>query len=70
MTTKEVLETVKTMPVSEWLKIQAGIAELLAARLSTEEVAEIRSALAEAEAEFARGEAISSDELRRQFGLR
>ncbi len=58
------------MPVSEWLKIQTGIAELLASRLSAEETAEIRAALAESEAEFTRGEAISSDEMRRHFGLR
>jgi hypothetical protein len=57
------------MPVSEWLKIQAGIAELLAARLSAEETAEIRDALNEAEAEFARGEGVSGDEMRRHFGL-
>ena len=69
MTTEEVLEGVKAMPVSEWLKIQAGIAELLAARLSAEETAEIRDALNEAETEFARGEAVSGDEMRRHFGL-
>ena len=69
MTTQEVLEGVKAMPVSEWLKIQAGIAELLAARLSAEETAEIRDALNEAEAEFARGEGVSGDEMRRHFGL-
>lgn len=69
MTTQEVLEGVKAMPVSEWLKIQAGIAELLAARLSAEETAEIRSALNEAETELARGEGVSRDEMRRHFGL-
>jgi hypothetical protein len=69
MTTQEVLEGVKAMPVSEWLKIQAGIAELLAARLSEEETAEIRDALNEAEREFARGEGVNGDEMRRHFGL-
>lgn len=69
MTTQEVLEGVKAMPVSEWLKIQAEIAELLAARLSAEETAEIRDALNEAETEFARGEGVSGDEMRRHFAL-
>lgn len=69
MTTQEVLEGVKAMPVSEWLKIQTGIAELLAARLSAEEAAEIRDALNEAGTEFARGEGVSRDEMRRHFGL-
>ena len=45
------------------------IAEMLSARFSTGETAEIRAALAEAEAELARGEGLSSDEMRRHFGL-
>ncbi|MDR3406594.1 MAG: hypothetical protein P4L99_29180 [Chthoniobacter sp.] len=69
MTTKEVLETVATMPAEEWMKIQSGIAEMLATRFSTEEKSEICEALAEAEAEFARGEGISGQEMRRRFGL-
>jgi hypothetical protein len=69
MTAKEVLENVATMPSEEWLKIQSGIAEMLAARFSTEETSEIGKALAEAEGEFARGEGISSEEIRRRFGL-
>ncbi|MEI9892663.1 MAG: hypothetical protein WDN28_01780 [Chthoniobacter sp.] len=69
MTTKEVLETVATMPTEEWMKIQSGIAEMLATRFSVEETSEIREALTEAEAEFARGEGISGDEIRRRFGL-
>lgn len=69
MTTKEVLETVSAMPSEEWMKIQSGIAEMLAARFSAEETSEIREALTEAEAEFARGEGIGSEEMRRRFGL-
>jgi DNA-binding transcriptional regulator YiaG len=70
MTAKEVLENVATLPSEEWLKIQSGIAEMLAARLSEEEISEIREALAEAEAEFARCEGIDSEEMRRRLGLR
>jgi hypothetical protein len=69
MTVKEVLENVAAMPSEEWLKIQSGIAELLAARFSAEETSEIRQSLAEAEGEFAQGEGIASAEMRRRFGL-
>ncbi len=69
MTAKEVLETVATMPSEEWLKIQSGIAEMLSARFSADETFGIREALAEAEAEFARGEGIGSGKMRRRFGL-
>jgi hypothetical protein len=69
MTAKEVLETVAAMPTADWMKIQSGIAELLAARFSAGEVAEVREALAEAEAELERGEGFSGDEVRRHFGL-
>ena len=51
------------------MKIQCGIAELITAKLSTEETTEIRKALAEAEAEFERGEGMSSEAIRRQLGL-
>ena len=69
MTANEVLETVASMPSEDWLKIQAGIAEMFTARFSTDEVSEIRDALAEADAEFARGEAMTGAEVRRQLGL-
>ena len=69
MTADEILETVAAMPSEDWLKIQAGIAEMLTARFSTGEVAEIRDALAEADAEFARGEALTGAAVRRQLGL-
>ena len=57
------------MPSEDWLKIQAGIAEMFAARISTDEVSEIRQALAEADAEFERAEVLSGAEVRRQLGL-
>jgi hypothetical protein len=70
MTSKEVLEAVASMPAEEWMKIQSGIAEIFAARLSTVKTSEIHETLAEAEGKFARGEGIASDEMRRRFGLR
>lgn len=69
MTAKEVLETVATMPSEDWMKIQSGIAEMLAARFTAGETAEIREALAEAEAEFTRGEGLNAEEMRRHFGV-
>ena len=69
MTTEEVLEAVAALPQEEWPKIQCGIAELMVAQFSGDEVAEITRALAESEAEFERGEGISEAELRREFGL-
>ena len=69
MTADEVIETVAAMPSADWLKIQAGLAEMVASRISGDEVSEIRAALAEADAEFARGEALSGAEVRRQLGL-
>lgn len=69
MTAEEVIETVAAMPSEEWLKIQSGIAELVAARFSEGERNEIGEALAEAEAELARGEGLSGEEMRRHFGL-
>jgi hypothetical protein len=70
MTAQEVLQTVATMPQEDWMKIQCGIAELITAKFSSEEVSEIREALTGAEAEFARGEGLSSEEIRKQLGLR
>jgi hypothetical protein len=52
------------------MKIQSGIAEVLAGRFSTEETSGIREALSEAEAKFGRGEGFSEDEMRSDFGLR
>ena len=70
MTAQEVIETVATMPREDWMKIQCGIAELITGKFSSEEVSEIREALAEAEAEFASGESLSGEEIRKQLGLR
>jgi hypothetical protein len=69
MTAKEVLENVAAMPSEEWVKIQTGIAEMIAARFSPDESSEILEALAEADEEFARGEGIGFADLRGQFGL-
>ena len=57
------------MPSEDWLKIQAGIAEMFAAHFSKDEVSEIRDALAEADAEFARGESLTGAEVRQRLGL-
>ncbi|MCE0521486.1 MAG: hypothetical protein LV480_01070 [Methylacidiphilales bacterium] len=70
MTAQKVLETVATMPREDWVTIQNGIADMIAAKFSPEEVAEIRSALDEAEAELERGEGFNSEEIRKQLGLR
>ena len=69
MTAQEVLDTVATMPREDWMKIQSGIADLITGKFSPEEIAEIREALAESEAEFNRGEGLSSEAMRRQLGL-
>ncbi len=69
MNAQEVLATVAAMPSEEWMKIQTGIAEMLAARFSSEETSVIREALSEAEAEFVRGEVLREDDVRRHFGL-
>ncbi len=70
MTAEEILESVAAMPSEDWLKIQSGIAEMLAAHFSGDESSEIAWALTESEAQFARGEAISSEEMRSRLGLR
>ncbi len=70
MTAKEVLDSVAAMPAEDWMKIQSGIAEMLAGSFSASEVSEIGDALVEADAEFARGEGIDGHEMRRHFGLR
>jgi hypothetical protein len=42
----------------------------IAAKFSSKETTEIREALAEAKAEFERGEGLSSEQIQKQFGLR
>ncbi len=69
MTAEEVLATVASMPNADWLKIQAGLAEMVASRFSRDEISEIRAALADAEAEFERGEVMTGVEVRQRLGL-
>lgn len=69
MTADEVLARVAELPREDWVKIQTGIADLIAAEFSAGEIASIRNALAEADAEFARGESFDRDEIRRRLGL-
>ena len=69
VTAAEVIETVATMPREDCLKIQEGIAEIFVSRFSPTEVADIRDALAEADAEFARGEGHTGAEVRSKLGL-
>jgi DNA-binding transcriptional regulator YiaG len=68
-TVKEILEIVAEMPTEDLLEIQSGIAEMIVASFSPDEISEIRESLARAEAEFARGEGISSEEIWREFGI-
>ena len=57
------------MPREDWVKIQNGIADLMVAEFSSEELVEIRSALDEAEAELERGEGLTLEQARKQLGL-
>ena len=70
MNAQEVPAAVAAMPSEEWMKMQPGIAEMLAARFSSEETSVIREALSEAEAEFARGDVMREGDARRHFSLR
>lgn len=69
MTAQEVINTVAAMPREDWMKIQSGIADLMVADFSPEEVSEIQAALEESEAEIARGEILTSEQVRKQLGL-
>ena len=69
MTAQEVLKTVEGMSWEDWATIQNGIAEMMAAEMSSEEIEEVRAALAEADAEFERGEGMTGEELRSKLGL-
>ena len=69
MTAKDVLKTVAEMPQEEWMKIQRGLADMICARFTSGEAAEIRQALSEAEAEFGRGEGLDPEAARRRLGL-
>jgi len=69
MTADQVIETVSRMPNADWLKIQAGLAGLIATRFSADEVSEIQAALDEAGAECERGDAMTGAEVRQGLGL-
>jgi hypothetical protein len=69
MTAQQVLEAVANMPREDWMKIQSGIADMMAADFSPEEVIEIRAALDESEAQFERGEGMSIEEARKRLGI-
>lgn len=70
MSTGEILDQIKQMPVEDWLQIQSGIGELLASTLSEFEMEQIANALREADGDLAQGRVTNSDALRRHFGLR
>jgi len=69
MTAQEVLKTVAEMPYEDWVEIQCGIADLMMAQFSSQEIAEINEALAESEAEYQRGESMTGEEIRKRLGL-
>jgi hypothetical protein len=69
MTAQEVIKAVAALPEEDWMKIQSGIADLITARFSSGEIAQIREALTESEAEYERGEGLSGKEVRKQLGL-
>ncbi len=69
MTAQEVLKTVAEMPYEDWVKIQCGIADMMLAKFSEKELAEINAALAESEAECKRGESLTGEEIRRSLGF-
>ena len=69
MTAQQVLDVVANMEREDWMKIQCGIADMMSADFSPEEVAEIKTALAESEAQFERGEGMTLDQVRRKLGL-
>lgn len=66
----EILDQIKQMPVEDWLQIQSGIGQMLASTFSEADVAQIADALREADEDVASGRVVSSDALRRHFGLR
>jgi hypothetical protein len=69
MTSEELLQAAATLPPEEWMKIQSGLADMICAQFSTAETSEIRAALAEAEAEFDRGEGLDLEAVKRWLGL-
>jgi len=69
MTAQNVLEIVAKMPYEDWVTIQNGIADMMVAEMSSEEIEEIRAALAEADAEIERGDVLTSEQARKHLGL-
>jgi hypothetical protein len=69
MTAQNVLEIVAKMPYEDWVTIQNGIADMMVAEMSPQEIEEIRAALAEADAEIERGDVLTLEQARKQFGL-
>jgi DNA-binding FadR family transcriptional regulator len=68
-TAEETLEVISTMATEELLLIQSGIAEMMVARFTPEEIAEIRESLDQAEAAFERSEGIRIEDIRKEFGI-
>ncbi len=69
MSTGEILDQIKQMPLEDWLQIQSGIGQMLASAFSESDVERIANALREADEDVANGRVASSDALRRRFGL-
>jgi hypothetical protein len=69
MTVEKVIENVAAMPNQDWLKIQAGLADMIATRCSERDLSEIRSALSEADSEFQNGEGLTSTQMRAKLGI-
>lgn len=70
MSTGDILDQIKQMPVQDWLQIQSGIGQMLASSFSEAEVEQIAEVLREADDDHANGRVATSDALRRHFGLR
>jgi hypothetical protein len=69
-TLTEIEAAAQSLPEAEKEQLFFSLAaQLHSARFSPAEIAEIRDALSEAEAELERGEGVSSAEMRRHFGL-
>jgi len=69
MTAEEVLKSVEGMSWEDLATIHNGIVKMMTDSLSPQEIKEIREALAESEADIARGDVMTSEELRKQLGL-
>ncbi len=69
MTAQEVLEIVAKMTYEDWVRINQGIADMIVAQFSPEEIAEIDAALKESEAEIERGEVFTAEQVKKRLGL-